>query len=989
MDIRKTIIVIMLVLFTSVAYASTTLNDTSFIGGFNGDTGTADLDSHIPYNENNNLTQAGSNPLVTGVFGQAYDIDASNNWATSTATNLSFSGLPEWSTAMWFKSTDSSALVYMLSSGAGSGNFVYSITLESGKVGIRNAFDLVVSPNTYNDGAWHRVVVNLDNPNDVWMLWVDGVNVANTTGIASMSNTNAKFRIGGNHVGASIADADIDEVMVWDRILTDAEIASLNSTYESVYNITHGVATGPSTSAYVNWTQPEDGDSIVNENKTFDYQFKVQGDGLATYNMSFYWNGTLQNSYTNRDANTTYNETIVQSPSWEANITAWVQGDGDNGESFNESMYIYWNLSSDLIINWDAYSPANLSENLFSTLPYYFNISSKQVGTVDCTFYWNGSNESQNTAVAVNSTESFTVIRGGEFTVNASSYLFCRNEYGIETNSSIKYVFWNISQLLGYSLGKLHYNTSDYFEGYIKQYIVFNYTLSTNEIAELYNNGSYTVNPLNETDKAINLTNAYIKLIPFVVDPIYTSLWYTNTSIYDWDNIINASGDFYTDGVESGSMPPNYPLSYYNGWIIGRYPNLSHYNGALTEILIYSENLTATDTSILAGGFANETIIDICGVNSSIYYPLVNFTYRDELTDDLINASATFSLSFDNYETISLFTNISNEEDTQLCINRAPSDYYQTNMSGTITLSSTGYVTENLVIDASNGYEINNTQILDFPLYLVGENDSSTITYTWLTTQFDFVEGTMRIYKCQGDGTKDLVESVPISTGQAVANINLLTTSYAYDVIIDGDVYRDDSYYTCHVESSTSRTYYVNLFPVNYKPTIGLYTTQCSMVKVNDSYVSMSWVQNPYDSSTMTGCLVAYQQTIYNLTEIYRNCTTGTSILRSIPNNTNTYTVRGEITQNNKTSYCADSVTFYNRENAASNFGLMAPFMVAFLVLGLLLLFVGEGAVMLGAGGIGVLIAFGLGIILLPWEWVLSVISLLLVIIAIGRSTKE
>ena len=382
--------------------------------------------------------------------------------------------------------------------------------------------------------------------------------------------------------------------------------------------------------------------------------------------------------------------------------------------------------------------------------------------------------------------------------------------------------------------------------------------------------------------------------------------------------------------------------------------------------------------------------IGIC--NATTTNNVLNFRFFDETTDLEINATAGYSLSFTFNNTVVNTTNtVTDVENASMCTNVAKT-YSLTpfNFYGSLTLAKTDYVTRTYDFsdDPKTNLTINET--LNQSLFLIPINDSTTITFTWLTTQFQLIDGTMLIYKCNINGSQELVESIPVVSGEAIANLQLLEQQYSYEIIIEGETYTDDSFTTCHVESSSARTFYINLIEIDVAPAIGLLTIDCVITKVGNNTVNMQWTDNPEDDSAIEGCILAYREDLYNLTQIYKNCTNLTnSMTRTIASDGNTYYVRGTVNQSGNLGFCRNEVTFFNNLNAAELFGSVAVFAIFLLILSLYLIYASEGTVSMAAGSVGVIIAFFLGILNLPWTWVLSVIFFGIFVVVVGRYAKR
>jgi len=358
---------------------------------------------------------------------------------------------------------------------------------------------------------------------------------------------------------------------------------------------------------------------------------------------------------------------------------------------------------------------------------------------------------------------------------------------------------------------------------------------------------------------------------------------------------------------------------------------------------------------------------------------IVNNTY-------LINFTDTF---YDYGFNGMLTDNIS----AQFCTN-IPStlDTYIWKLFGSFTLRKPNYVTRILTIPENPGNIVSNNPQKDMPLFMIPINDSSTITFTWQTTEFQFIDGTMIIYKCNPDGTRSIVEIIPIVGGEAVANLQLLISAYSYEVIIDGTTYTlDPGWTTCHVESSTTRSFFVDISEVNVLPTIGLFLVDCSLTQTGNNTVRMRWNANSENPTNITGCIIGNRDTSNGIIQTYRNCTTGTTgdFVRNISNNTGSYYVVGELTQDGVIGYCRDTITFTVGQVAASEMGGLALFGVILLIMSLSLIYSDKQELMLVAGGLGLIVSFVIGWLLLSWQIVLGMLFFLAIIVAIGRYGRK
>src|SRR5574339_428321 len=150
--------------------------------------------------------------------------------------------LTSFTVATWFKTTtnfpDEGVMVNKggLGSESAGANQNYGIWFTSSEK-LQGGFETtggsnryITSANTYNDGQWHHGVVTFDNANDIVRLFVDGVQIGTLSTSSNPDNTGSQpLRIAGN-AQSLIEDffvGQLDEVGVWNRALTNAEITSL------------------------------------------------------------------------------------------------------------------------------------------------------------------------------------------------------------------------------------------------------------------------------------------------------------------------------------------------------------------------------------------------------------------------------------------------------------------------------------------------------------------------------------------------------------------------------------------------------------------------------------------------------------------------------------------------------------------------------------------------------------------------------------------
>jgi len=451
---------------------------------------------------------------------------------------------------------------------------------------------------------------------------------------------------------------------------------------------------------------------------------------------------------------------------------------------------------------------------------------------------------------------------------------------------------------------------------------------------------------------------------------------------------LNLNGTLYSGTVDSytattGSILTNaaIPISGEKTTINGNWTvNFYHVNGS-----------SVTRTTSNFSQLVYNVTIGLCG--GTQIFPIYNLTYYAEKTDAAINLTNGYDLSF--YDGV-YYYNISgtfiDDYSNQFCTNVNSSDTtYNFDTTGTLTLSKTGYVTRYYNFEDGTSFISSNNPTTYKKYYLLSLGNSTSVAYTWLTTEFQNINGLMEISKCNNNGTKSVVSIVPIVGGSAVANIDYVDTRYSYSVYVDGVKYSEESFTPCHVESSLTPTYYVQISQVNPLPVTGLKSVTCSMDKLDDSTARMTWNSNPYNTETIEGCLVGYLASFKGPVEVYRNCTNSISysLTRTIPDIGNQYYIKGELTQGTSTATCSPVLEYYTENSGNEIFGLEALLGVVFLILAMALFYAGDAEISVVGSILGLLAIFFLGISTLSWELVSSIVFFAVIIVIIGRYGRQ
>ena len=385
--------------------------------------------------------------------------------------------------------------------------------------------------------------------------------------------------------------------------------------------------------------------------------------------------------------------------------------------------------------------------------------------------------------------------------------------------------------------------------------------------------------------------------------------------------------------------------------------------------------------------------------NATNIYPIINISYFDEISNDPLNITNAFNLNFDAGVTSSnsLGSFVGNHTDT-FCGNINSSlTNFNWDLTGTFTLSNTGYITRILEFDAGNVITVSNNPPANESFFIIKTNESSTIIFNWQSYGFQPLDGTIRVFKCNNDGTRSLTESIAVTggtTGSSSPSLQLLTQAYAYDIIIDGVTYEDTlGYSKCHIETASTVTYFVNIDENDVSQSLGLFSSDCSLTKVSNTSVLMSWGTNPENDDYVSGCVTVYRNTIGGAVNIFDNCSSeidGYSRTIIVPvDSANTYTVTGHLEQGDFTAVCNDVVAFTVDDIPGGLFGLSGIFATLLLILSLALMYSSDGEIALIASVVGVIVSWIVGITNLPWIYNSALITFLLIIVFVGRYSRK
>lgn len=183
----------------------------------------------------------GTPTAVSYVAGQVGAQAGQFNGTTGTVT-IPRSVTDDFTVMMWVKTTDYGgwpgaqwwAGKGLVDGEVGGGGADWGTALVDGKfvlgVGAVGGDTTLASSVNINDGAWHHVAATRNNTSGAIVVYVDGVLRGSGTGPTGLRTFPPGLRIGSLQTGNNFLNGTLDDVRLYDRILTGSEIAAFVNT---------------------------------------------------------------------------------------------------------------------------------------------------------------------------------------------------------------------------------------------------------------------------------------------------------------------------------------------------------------------------------------------------------------------------------------------------------------------------------------------------------------------------------------------------------------------------------------------------------------------------------------------------------------------------------------------------------------------------------------------------------------------------------------
>jgi len=183
----------------------------------------------------------------------------------------------------------------------------------------------------------------------------------------------------------------------------------------------------------------------------------------------------------------------------------------------------------------------------------------------------------------------------------------------------------------------------------------------------------------------------------------------------------------------------------------------------------------------------------------------------------------------------------------------------------------------------------------------------------------------------------------------------------------------------------------VDVAALDVSTVIGLNSVDCTLERVNNESARINWSINPNNASYVTGCILTYLQNSSGSFYVGKNCSTsGYSYSADLDlDSNNQYIIIGKLEQGLTYRYCGGQLPYGDFDTDGGEFGATGLLGAIFIILALMLMFAGDGLSILIGGTVGIIGAYLLGILNLPWIVIASLLLFIILMGAIARVGKK
>lgn len=647
-----------------------------------------------------NGTVVGGLANITGKIGYGYNSTAATGQYANT-NNINFT--KTWTYSTWYKvSGAASDLDIWQSNQAPPGPSMRSISRLQ-RFYCQNGSATVFDTNfTATADTWTHSVLTYNQNTGELKAWANGelvmVKTALNCDTGGVLQNISSPRFNNGALGVSV-----DEVGIWNRILTDAEITQL---YNSGVGITYSLPT----ELEVTLLSPENNSNFTTNSVNFSANVSDEGS-LGIKNVSLIINGTI-NSTNTSTLEGLYGWTVAGFTDgyWNWSVIAY----DDSNVSYTASNgTLGFNVDTTPTIS--ITSPVNNTN--YSTSSIDFNATSDL--NVD---YWiinyNGTNYTISDQTGTDLSETLTVEDGSH-----SLLIYANNsESGVwSLNDSISFIVDVTSPTLN-----ITYPNETILFHIINTNLFLNWTVTDDNLDECwYNwNGTNVTVTCGDEYAEINITIGTNKNLTFYANDTFGNeasdftswnyLLFYNYETFEEEVLEGTSATFtanlLTNGTNINLAYLEYDGTNYTGTITNHGSNNFTLSRSLTAPMVDSDDTKDFSWFVYQGSFITQLDtqtqdvlnfgIDNCTTNTVVLY---NFTIRDEADQTIINKTgndtqAKVDLQIYSYGTSTLVQQFnrsySQTNPFAICINSSLASGEQFNVYAVIEYKATGWQTE-------------------------------------------------------------------------------------------------------------------------------------------------------------------------------------------------------------------------------------------------------------------------------------------------------
>ncbi len=224
----------------------------------------------------------------SGVANSAYSFDGAGDYI-EIQDDDSLDPTDKLSLSFWIKpdTGDSTRMILNKHQSSSNADGSWWISLASEKIAFQaSPFSSATTSNPIVNGKWSHIVFNYDNATESWNLYKDGILDSSGTKAFDISNNDRNLYIGAEQSSpfSNFFDGAIDDIRIYNRILTEAEVQELYSQESGFFEEFQAIPT----SAASDWESFEiDGTTYL--------AVANFSNGSGNYNVDSFvyrWNGT-------------------------------------------------------------------------------------------------------------------------------------------------------------------------------------------------------------------------------------------------------------------------------------------------------------------------------------------------------------------------------------------------------------------------------------------------------------------------------------------------------------------------------------------------------------------------------------------------------------------------------------------------------------------------------------------------------------------------